>query len=109
MRTWLLKVNLFLLWTILQLGICCNIPYFLARYLAEHAVSSHPGSPICGGHFVSSLAHLYGVIVPGITMTLTCKEGNEFSLGYLETMRVMVNMGSHWSIPQSDDEGIKQP
>ena len=43
------KSNLFFLWCILQPGVCCNIPYFLARYLADYATSARPGSPICGG------------------------------------------------------------
>ncbi|CAI9264637.1 unnamed protein product [Lactuca saligna] len=35
-------------------------------------------------------------------------EGNEFTMGYLETMRVVGNFGSHWGILLSDDEGGEQ-
>lgn len=57
---------------------------------------------------MTRLARSYGVIIPGITMTHTCKEGNEFYLGYLKTMRVVVNMGIHWSIPNDDEEDVEQ-
>ena len=50
------KVNMFFLWCILQPDVCCNILYFLARYLAEYAMSARPRSPICVGHFVTCLA-----------------------------------------------------
>lgn len=98
------KLNLFFLWTILTPDVCCNIPYFLARYLADHAVSSRVRIPICGGHFVTHLARSYGVIIHEMTRSLICKEVNEFSLSYFETMRVVINMGTHWSIHVDDEE-----
>ncbi|CAI9263700.1 unnamed protein product [Lactuca saligna] len=50
----------------------------------------------------------YGLIVPGITRSLTCMERNELTMGYLKTMRVVRNFGSHWGILASDDEGGEQ-
>lgn len=85
-------------------GVCCNIPYFLVRYLVDHAVSSRAESPICGGNFVTHLSCSYGVIISDMTINFTWKEGNEFSLSYLETMCVVVNMGKHWSIPADEEE-----
>ena len=98
------KKNVFL-WYILQPGVCCNIPYFLTRFLDGSAISSRLGSPICGSHFITRLARSYVLIVPEITRSLTCMEDNEFSMGYLETMRVVRNFGSHWGLVHTDDEG----
>ena len=84
---------------------CCNIPYFLARFLAGSAASSLPGSPICGGQFITRLARLYHLVVPDITRSMTCVDEHEFGMGDLETMRVVRNFGSHWGIVPSDDEG----
>ena len=99
------------LWSILQPGVCCNIPYFLARYLSDYAVSSRLGIPICGGYFITRLARSYGVIISDITRSLNCMEGNKFTLGYLEKMRVVRNYRSHWGIVDTDydDDGGEQP
>ena len=72
------------------------------RYLAEY-------SPICGRHFITRLARSYGLIVPGITRSLTCMEENKFTMGYLETMRVVRNYGTHWGILNDNDDGDEQP
>ena len=77
------KQNLFFLWCILQSGVCCNIPYFLARYLVDSAASPRPGSPICGGHFITHLSRSYGLIVPDLTRSSTCKAESDFTMGYL--------------------------
>ncbi|CAI9260668.1 unnamed protein product [Lactuca saligna] len=36
---------------------------------------------------------------------MTCVDEHDFGMGYLETMRVVRNFGSHWGIVPSDDEG----
>ncbi|CAI9276637.1 unnamed protein product [Lactuca saligna] len=36
---------------------------------------------------------------------MTCVDEHDFSMGYLETMRVVRNFGSHWGIVPSDAEG----
>ncbi|CAI9299074.1 unnamed protein product [Lactuca saligna] len=36
-------------------------------------------------------------------------EGNEFTLGYLETTKVVRNYGSHWGIMNFNDDGDEQP
>ncbi|CAI9295657.1 unnamed protein product [Lactuca saligna] len=100
-----MKQNLFFLWCILQPGVCCNIPHFLACFLADSAASPRPGSPICGGYFITRSAHSYGLVVPNITRSLTFMEGNNFTMGYLETLRVVRNYGSHWGLIEIDDEG----
>ncbi|CAI9293688.1 unnamed protein product [Lactuca saligna] len=43
---------------------------------------------------------------------MTCVDEHEFGMGYLETMRVVRNFGSHWGIVPSDgegDDGDEQP
>lgn len=50
------SLKLIFMWSIIAPGVCCNIPYFLAQYLASKVVTSRIGSPIVGGHFVTSLA-----------------------------------------------------
>lgn len=86
--------------------VCCNIPYFLAQYLASKAVTSWARSLIAGGHFVTQLANSYGVFVPGVMRTLTCIKGTDLTMGYLEATNVVVNMGTHWSIV-GDNDGEK--
>ncbi|CAI9287552.1 unnamed protein product [Lactuca saligna] len=36
---------------------------------------------------------------------MTCVDEHDFGMGYLETMRVVRNFGSHWGIVPSDAEG----
>ncbi|CAI9262719.1 unnamed protein product [Lactuca saligna] len=67
------------------------------------AAISRAGSPINGGHFVTCLARSYGLLIPPLTRTLTCKPSDELTIGYLESIRVVTNEGSHWSIPMDDD------
>ncbi|CAI9300656.1 unnamed protein product [Lactuca saligna] len=72
----------------------------------QSVASSRPGSPICGGHLVTRLARSYHLVVPDITRSMTCVDEHEFGMGYLETMRVVRNFGSHWGIVPSDAEGV---
>ena len=58
-----------------------------------------------GGHFVTRLARSYHLVVPDITRSMTCVDDHEFGMGYLETMRMVRNFGSHWGIVPSDVEG----
>lgn len=94
--------------------------HFAARSMLQHSLLLGPIFSPVRGEFPTQepelwwpLCHPSSMIIwrdhSQITRTLTCKEGNEFSLGYLETMRVVVNMDSHWSILHSDDEGVEQP
>lgn len=42
--------------------------------------------------------------------TLMCIKSTDLSMGYLETMNVVVNMGTHWSIMgDNDGEKLDQP
>lgn len=67
-------------------------------------------SPTAAGHFITRLARSYGPFMPRLTRTLTCTNGDDLSLGYLEYMHVITNMGSHWSIPMDNDgEQLGQP
>lgn len=103
MRDKVTSLNLFFLWSIITPRVCCNIPYHLASYLGNKAAISRAGSPINGGHFITHLAISYGLIIPCLTKMLTHKPGDDLSMGYLESMCVAVNMGSHWIIPIDDD------
>ncbi|CAI9295908.1 unnamed protein product [Lactuca saligna] len=51
------------------------------------------------------LARSYHLVVPDIIRSITCVDEHEFGMGYLETMRVVRNFGSHWGIVPSDGEG----
>lgn len=93
------SLNLFFLWSIVTPTIFCNIPHHLASYLGSKATISRAGSPINGGHFITLLARSYGLTTPRLTRTLTWKPRDDLSMGYLELMHVVVNVGSHWSIP----------
>ena len=57
------------------------------------------------GHFVTRTARSYHLVVPDITRSMTCVDEHDFGMGYLETMRVVRNFGSHWGIVPSDVEG----
>ena len=88
----------------------CNIPYHLTSQLGGKAVISRAGGPITGGHFVTRVAMSYGLLKPRLTRTLTCNAGDNLSLGYLDSMYVIANMGSHWSIlAYNDGEQFGQP
>lgn len=71
-----LKLDLFFLWSILTLGIFCNIPHSLANFLAERGIKDRNESSICGGMLVTKLARLYGLFERGggsfLTMMHTC-------------------------------------
>ncbi|CAI9303307.1 unnamed protein product [Lactuca saligna] len=54
--------NLFHIWSIITPGAFCSLPYMLARFLGTKAATSRPRSPITGGHFVTHLAHSYGIL-----------------------------------------------
>ncbi|CAI9276474.1 unnamed protein product [Lactuca saligna] len=73
--------------------------------MAGSAASSCTGIPICGGQFITCLARSYHLLVPDITRSVTCVDEHDLGMGYLETMRVVRNFGSHWGIVPFDDEG----
>ena len=81
----------------------CHIPYHLANYLGSKDTISRAGSPTNGCHFVTRLTRSYGLLVPCLTRTLILKPGDDLPMGYLDSMRVVTNEGSHWSIPVDDD------
>lgn len=97
------SLNLFFLWSIVTPGVFYNILYHLANYLGSKATISRAGSPVNGGNFVTRLASSYGILVPRLTRTLTHKLGDDLTMGYLESMRVVTNEGSYWSILRDDD------
>ena len=89
------SLNLFFfLWTIATLWVFCNILYHLANYLGSKAAISRAGSPINGCHFVTRLARSYGLLVRRLTRTLSHKLGDDLTMEYLESMRVVTNEGS---------------
>ena len=53
------------------------------------------GALFCGGQFITHLARSYGLLVPVIIRSMTCMDGHKFSMGHLETMRVVQNYGTH--------------
>lgn len=97
------KLSLFYLWSILAPRVFCKIPYFLAKYFGQKVVSYKIGIPIAGGNFVTLLAKSYGVFITGMTHTLTCIEGNDLPMSYLELTRVVVNLGGVCGIPPDDE------
>ncbi|KAI3739927.1 hypothetical protein L2E82_30341 [Cichorium intybus] len=50
--------DVFYLWCLLSEGVCLNVPYTLAVFLARKAKGAKAKSPISGGHFISRLANL---------------------------------------------------
>ena len=82
----------------------------MASYLGSKVAISRSGGPINGANFITDLARSYGLLIPRLIRTLTCKPRDDLSMGYLESMRVVVNIGSHSSIPIDDDmEPREQP
>lgn len=99
-----MTLNLFFMWSIITLTVCCNIPYFLGQYLASKAVTSRVGSPIAGGHLVTRLEKSYEIFAPRVMHTLTCIKGTDLTMGFLEYMNLVINIGTQWSI--SADEAV---
>lgn len=89
---------MFSIWIIISLGVCCNIPYFLAQHLIGKVVKYRAGIPLAGGNFVTRLAKSYGIFTLRLSHTLTCIGEDELPLSYLESVRVIENMGTHWRI-----------
>lgn len=78
-------------------------PTFLLIFLRKKAVNSRDGSPNAGGHSVTRLEKSYNVFFTGMVQTLTCIEGNNLSMNYLESMRVVVNIGGIYGILEDDE------
>lgn len=57
-----------------------------------------------GGHFVTRLAQSYGILEPGLVRTLTHLMDNHLTPSFLETMRVVVNLGQVYGIPEADGD-----
>lgn len=83
----------FYLWSIITLGVFCNVPYVLASFLRGKAVNSRVVSPITGGRFVTCIARSYNILVSGMIRYLVHIPHNDLTTNFLETMRVIVNLG----------------
>lgn len=96
--------NLFYLWSIITLGVFCDLPYMLTRFLGRKETSSRPGSPITGGHLVTRLARSYGIMSPNFVRDLMRFKDNDLTVQTLSVIRVVINTGGGFVIPPEDVE-----
>ena len=96
--------NLFYLWTLITPGVCCDLPYMLARFMGKKAANSRPGSPITGGHLVTRLARSYQILTHDFVRNLTRFPDTDLTIQVLGVMRAVVNIGGRFVIPPIDDE-----
>lgn len=70
----------------------CNIPYLLVIFFLEGG----------GGHFVTGLTKSCGVYIPCMFRSLNYIPGNDLTMNFLETIRMVVNLGGTYGIPPDD-------
>lgn len=96
---------MFSIWIIISLGVCCNIPYFLAQHLIGKVVKYRAGIPLAGGNFVTRLANSYNVFILRVTHTRTCIKSNDLTLIFFG-----INECCHCNIPGDEEvEPFTQP
>ena len=92
--------DVFFLWCILTPNQFCNIPYCLAKYLAESGVKERSTSKICGGMFITKLARSYGILEGRIGNQLTMVSQPAFSPLLYRRAKIIVDFGGgHVNIP----------
>lgn len=102
------NLDLSFLWRIIIPNTFCNIPYCLAKYLAEGGVKDRNASRICGGMFVTKLVRSYGIFENGAGNFLFMIHTRPFSIILYKRDRIVEdNGGGKFSIP--DDDEVEVP
>lgn len=84
---------------IVTLEVLRNIPYTMARFLAERALETCMGSLICWGHFMTRLAKSYGILDQFTLQTLTLIPCQHLIVGKLEIMDLWSMLGVDFQYP----------
>ena len=86
-------LDIFYLWSIITLDVFCNLPYCLAKYLAEGAVKERITSKINGRMFVTKLARTYVILEQGAKNFLTMVPTPPFSITLYRRARIIEDYG----------------
>jgi len=66
-----------------------NLPFHMLRFFVHQVVGARLDSPICGGHFVTTLAHSYEMLHPNIIKGMRVYKPRIMSTSFLEAMKVI--------------------
>ena len=96
-------LDIFYLWSIITAEVFCNLPYCLAKYLADGAVKENITSKINGGMFVTRLARSYGILDMQEAKALIVISPPPFSITLFRRERIVENFGISFAIPLEDE------
>lgn len=103
-----LNLDIFFLWCIVTLGVFCNIPHYVAGFLAERVGKDRHRAPIYGGMLITKLARLYSIFERRDAIFLTLELTRSFNrLLFKRAHIVQDNGGGNFSIP--GDDLVEQP
>ena len=101
-------LDIFYMWSIITTDIFCNLPYCLAKYLAEGAVKERITSKINGGMFFTKLARTYGILDQGAARVLTMIPSPPFSTTLFRRERIIEDYGGG-NFRIQDEDALLEP
>ena len=101
-------LDIFYMWSIITPDVFCDLPYCIAKFLAEGAVKEKINSKINGGMFITRLARSFGILELPQAQMLTVIHPPPFNTALYRRARIVEKFGDSFTIPNEDEPAVPE-